>query len=57
MVTIGEATTPVLPLENGDRLTRDGFERRYGAMPHLKRAELVEGVVYVASLNQVKKYD
>jgi Uma2 family endonuclease len=37
------------PLESGDRLTRDDFERRYDAMPHLKKAELVEGVVYVPS--------
>lgn len=37
------------PLENGDRLSREEFERRYEAMPHLKKAELIEGVVYVAS--------
>jgi len=37
------------PLENGDRLTRREFERRYAAMPHIKRAELIEGVVYVPS--------
>jgi Uma2 family endonuclease len=37
----------VLPLEPGDRLTRPEFERRYEAMPHLKKAELIEGVVYV----------
>ncbi len=36
-------------LENGDRLTRQEFERRYTAMPQLKKAELIEGVVYVAS--------
>ena len=39
----------ILPLENGDRLTRDEFVRRYEAMPELKRAELIEGVVYVPS--------
>jgi Uma2 family endonuclease len=39
----------VPPLENGDRLTRPEFERRYEAMPHLKKAELIEGVVYVGS--------
>ena len=33
---------------NGDRLTRDEFERRYEAMPHLKKAELIEGVVHMA---------
>ena len=39
----------ILPLEPGDRLTRPEFERRYEAMPHLKKAELIEGVVYVPS--------
>jgi Uma2 family endonuclease len=39
----------LLPLESGDRLTRDEFERRYAAMPDVKKAELVEGVVYLAS--------
>src|SRR5665213_982934 len=37
------------PLENGDRLTRVEFERRYEAMPHVKKAELIEGVVYMPS--------
>ena len=37
------------PLENGDRLTRLEFERRYQAMPKVKKAELIEGVVYMAS--------
>jgi Uma2 family endonuclease len=37
------------PLENGDHLTRDQFERRYQAMPELKKAELIEGVVYMPS--------
>ncbi|MCY7274366.1 MAG: Uma2 family endonuclease [Phormidesmis sp. CAN_BIN44] len=37
------------PLENGDRLTRTEFERRYQAMPNLKKAELIEGIVYMAS--------
>ncbi|MBD2681269.1 Uma2 family endonuclease [Nostoc paludosum FACHB-159] len=37
------------PLESGDRLTRPEFERRYNAMPNLKKAELIEGVVYVSS--------
>ena len=40
---------PILPLENGDRLSRAEFERRYQAMPRLKKAELVEGVVYMPS--------
>jgi Uma2 family endonuclease len=37
------------PLENGDRLTRAEFERRYDAMPELKKAELIEGEVYMSS--------
>jgi len=36
-------------LENGDRLTRPEFERRYAAMSQIKKAELIEGVVYVPS--------
>lgn len=43
------STLRVPPLESGDRLTRSEFERRYNAMPHIKKAELVEGVVYMAS--------
>lgn len=39
----------VPPLENGDRLTRREFEHRYHASPHIKKAELIEGIVYVAS--------
>ena len=44
-------TTPraIPPLENGDRLSRPEFERRYDAMPHLKKAELIEGIVYMPS--------
>src|SRR5438552_8647680 len=37
------------PLENGDHLTREEFKRRYAAMPHLKKAELLRGVVYMPS--------
>ncbi|MEM6434780.1 MAG: Uma2 family endonuclease [Cyanobacteria bacterium P01_D01_bin.115] len=39
----------VPPLQSGDRLTRSEFERRYTAMPRLKKAELIEGTVYMAS--------
>ena len=39
----------ILPLTSGDRLTRREFERRYAAMPENFKAELIEGVVYVAS--------
>ncbi len=37
------------PLEGGDRLTRPEFERRYDAMPGVKKAELIDGVVYMGS--------
>src|SRR5438128_2092307 len=41
--------TPPPPLESGDRLSREEFHRRYCLRPDIKKAELVEGVVYVAS--------
>ena len=47
--TLAKALTEVPPLENGDRLTRTEFERRYEAMPELRKAELIEGVVYMPS--------
>jgi Uma2 family endonuclease len=37
------------PLEHGERLTRAEFERRYEAMPHVKKAELIEGEVFMGS--------
>jgi hypothetical protein len=44
------STSPGVPvLCAGDVLSRAEFERRYAAMPHLKKAELIEGVVYVGS--------
>jgi hypothetical protein len=39
----------VPPLENGDRLTRSEFERRYEAMPRKRKAELIEGIVFISS--------
>jgi len=36
-------------LNNGDRLTRAEFERIYAAHPEIKKAELIEGVVYMPS--------
>jgi hypothetical protein len=43
-------SSPAAPvLANGDRLTRDEFERRYEAMPKVKKAELIEGTVYMPS--------
>ncbi|AOY84799.2 Uma2 family endonuclease [Moorena producens JHB] len=44
------------PLENGDQLTLAEFERRYGAMADLKKAELIEGIVYMASPVRITKH-
>ncbi len=42
---------PLLPpqLRDGDRLTSDEFMRRWEAMPNLKFAELIDGVVSMSS--------
>ena len=47
--TIEPAAERIPPLEPGDRLDRQEFERRYNAMPRLKKAELIDGVVYMPS--------
>ncbi len=39
----------VYPLASGDRLSRAEFEHRFSAMPEVKKAELIQGVVYVGS--------
>ncbi|NKQ36424.1 MAG: Uma2 family endonuclease [Chloroflexi bacterium] len=44
------------PLRSGDRLSRTEFEWRYQAHPEIKKAELVEGVVYVASPIHFRKH-
>jgi Uma2 family endonuclease len=49
-----EGIAPIL--ESGDRLTRHEFERRYHAMPRLKKAELIEGIVYVPSPLRYRKH-
>jgi len=43
-LTFSEA---IPPLENGDHLTAHEFMRRYEAMPELKKAELIQGRVYI----------
>jgi Uma2 family endonuclease len=52
----GEIAPPgaLPPLENGDRLSRSDFEQRYDAMPHVKKAELIEGIVYLPSPVRVR---
>jgi Uma2 family endonuclease len=42
-------TTADVSLEAGDHLTREEFHRRYLANPQIKKAELIDGVVYVPS--------
>ncbi|HEY9660431.1 MAG TPA: Uma2 family endonuclease [Allocoleopsis sp.] len=44
------------PLENGDRLNCYEFERRYAAMPHLRKAELIEGIVYMPAALRFKSH-
>jgi Uma2 family endonuclease len=49
MVIATTKSVNIPPLENGDRLSRSKFERRYQAMPNHQKAELIAGIVYVAS--------
>jgi Uma2 family endonuclease len=51
---VPSASEPLL--ETGDRLTRDEFERRYQCMPHVKKAELIEGTVYMPSPVRIRKH-
>lgn len=44
------------PLENGDRLNRYEFERRYNSRPNHKKAELIEGIVYMAAALRFKSH-
>lgn len=44
------------PLNTGDHLSRAEFERRYEASPEIKKAELIEGVVYVAPPVRVQQH-
>ncbi|MBA4179954.1 MAG: Uma2 family endonuclease [Anaerolinea sp.] len=47
----------IVPLESGDRLSQPEFHRRYEAMPSVKRAELIEGVVYLPSPTRYTYHD
>jgi len=47
-MTLAPLPAPQSILENGDRLSRVEFERRYAAS-QIKKAELIAGIVYVAS--------
>src|SRR5437867_12486271 len=43
-------------LQSGDHLSRAEFERRYVAHPEIKKAELIEGIVYMASPVRVRQH-
>ena len=47
--TTGSSPGRPLPLENGELLHSREFLRRYERMPQVKKAELIEGVVYMGS--------
>ena len=51
---IGSVSEPLL--QAGDRLSREEFERRYNRMPHVKKAELIEGIVYMPSPVRATKH-
>src|SRR5687767_7875891 len=43
------ASAAILPLESGASLSALEFLRRYEAMPEVKKAELIDGVVFMGS--------
>jgi hypothetical protein len=43
-------------VEPGDRLTGAEFERRYQRMPNLKKAQLIEGTVYLPSPVRARRH-
>ena len=48
-ISLPFSTQPVPPLQTGDSLSRAEFERRYEAMPEIKKAQLIEGIVFMPS--------
>ncbi|MFN0144958.1 MAG: Uma2 family endonuclease [Dehalococcoidia bacterium] len=53
MATEAVAAHRVPPLENGDTLSREEFERRWESHPEIKKAELIGGQVYLAMTDAV----
>jgi Uma2 family endonuclease len=45
-----------LSLESGDHLTREEFHRRYLTRPDIKKAELLEGIVYVGGRVRIREH-
>jgi len=56
MVQTPNQSLTIPPLENGDRLNRCEFERRYNAMSNLRKAELIEGIVYMPAARRFKSH-
>lgn len=57
MKHLNQSVSKEIPiLENGDRVTRAEFERRYQQMGDVKKAELVEGIVYMPSPVRIRKH-
>lgn len=56
MVKTPDRRLTIPPLENGDRLNRYEFERRYNAMPNPRKAELIEGIVYMPAALRFKSH-
>lgn len=48
---IRPAAVAVPPLRHGDRMDVAEFERRWDAMPEVKKAELIDGVVYMTPVS------
>ena len=44
------------PLESGDHLSAREFLRRYEAMPEVKKAELINGIVYLGSPGRIDQH-
>src|SRR5205823_7337900 len=55
-IPVPQPSRAVPPLVNGDRLTRVEFERRYARMPQVKKAELIEGIVYMPSPLRARRH-
>lgn len=53
---MAEKEKPIPPLQMGDLLSRAEFERRYLAHPEVKKAELLEGIVYMPSPVNAEKH-
>jgi len=50
------AAAPSPHLEQGDRLTAAEFLRRFQAMPQIKKAELINGIVYMPSPVRIQQH-